>query len=70
MSRDEKNVYKPVLDGKAQYVVGLDIMYGPPDSADLILPSDTDSPDELLETLWQDIRNRIYDNKLTNPDLN
>ena len=62
--RDKKNVYMPVIKGEKKYVVGLDIKYDEQKNADLTLESDKLSPDELLTRLWDDILDRLFDNRL------
>ena len=62
--RDEKNVYS----GKS-FIVGMDIPYEEPVSADHILESDKLNPEELLELLWSDVSARLYDNRLDKEDL-
>lgn len=60
--RDTKGVYKPVNDGKAQNVVGLDIPYDPPGTPDLILDSTELSPEEMLDNLWDFIGQKVLPN--------
>ncbi len=64
ISRDEKNVYLPVIQGKKKHVVGLDIPYDPHTKANLELKSDRTDSEKLLEILWDDISNRLSDNRL------
>lgn len=56
IERDEKNVYRPALKGETSEVVGLDIPYDEPMTADLILRSDQLEPEELLDRLWIEIQ--------------
>ena len=69
IQRDEKNVYLPVIQGKKHFVVGLDIPYDEQKNADLILESDKLKPEELLESLWNDVSARLFDNRLDKEDL-
>ena len=63
IQRDNKNVYQPALDGKAQHVIGIDINYDEPECSDLVLRSDLESPEELFWKLWENVRNRLHDNR-------
>jgi|TARA_Y100000031_G_scaffold153590_1_gene199162 adenylylsulfate kinase-like enzyme len=63
--RDKKNVYMPVIKGEKKFVVGLDIPYEEQKNADLILESDQYSPEVLLGLLWDNIKDKLYDNRLT-----
>ena len=62
--RDKKNVYS-----SKSFIVGMDIPYEEPVSADHILESDKLNPEELLELLWSDVSARLYDNRLDKEDL-
>ena len=57
--RDQKDVYRPVLDGKAEHVVGLDIPFDPPQHSDLVIETDKMSPDESLEIIWERVRDEM-----------
>ena len=57
--RDQKNVYS-----SKNFIVGIDIPYEEPVSANLILERDKLNPEELLELLWSDISPKLYDNRL------
>ena len=63
--RDTKNVYMPVIKGKKKFVVGLDIPYDEQKNADLILESDQHPTEELIDLLWDDVENKLNDNRLT-----
>ena len=64
VQRDEKNVYLPVIKGDKKHVVGLDIPYDEHGNADLKLESDKYPSEELIDILWNDISDRIFDNRL------
>tara|TARA_B100000315_G_scaffold255043_1_gene297407 strand:- start:6365 stop:6601 length:237 start_codon:yes stop_codon:yes gene_type:complete len=55
----------PVIKGEKKFVVGLDIPYEEQKNADLILESDQYSPEVLLGLLWDNIKDKLYDNRLT-----
>jgi adenylylsulfate kinase-like enzyme len=65
IKRDDKNVYAPAIEGREKFVVGLDIPYDEPVDVELILDSDKLSPDALLDILWQNLKNHLYNNRLT-----
>ena len=65
--RDDKNVYAPAMEGRGKFVVGLDIPYDEPLDVELVLESDRHAPEELLEVLWQALKDRLHDNRLTVP---
>ncbi|MDD5438822.1 MAG: adenylyl-sulfate kinase [Candidatus Omnitrophica bacterium] len=60
IERDTKNVYKPALEGKAKNVIGLDIPYDVPERPDLIIESDTLSPEEMFKQLWAEVEKRFF----------
>lgn len=52
--RDSKKLYLPALQGKKRHVVGVDIPFDDPDTADLIIESDRFSPEEMLEIVCRE----------------
>jgi adenylylsulfate kinase-like enzyme len=65
--RDDKNVYAPAMEGRGKFVVGLDIPYDEPREAELVLESDKHAPAALLDRLWDALKDRLHDNRLTIP---
>jgi adenylylsulfate kinase-like enzyme len=57
--RDQKKVYS-----NKSFIVGMDIPYEEPVSANNILESDKLKPEQLLELLWSDVSASLYDNRL------
>ena len=57
--RDQKNVYS-----SKNFVVGMDIPYEEPVSANHILESDKLNTEELLELLWSNVSPKLFDNRL------
>lgn len=53
LQRDNKNIYKPALEGKIKKVVGIDIKYPIPENPDLIINNNEDT------TNINDIINKI-----------
>ena len=49
--RDTKKLYLPALRGEKRHVIGVDIPFDDPVSADLVLETDQFEPQELLQTL-------------------
>ncbi len=55
VNRDNKGLYQAALRGEKKSVIGLDIDFDEPESADLILDSTFLTPQELLDKLWNDL---------------
>lgn len=49
--RDNKKLYLPALRGEKRHVVGVDIPFENPSTADLVLNSEEFSPEELLDAV-------------------
>lgn len=67
--RDDRNVYGPVIRGEKQFVVGLDIPFDEPRHVELTMESDKNSPEQLLDILWETLKDRLYDNRLEIPKV-
>ena len=64
IDRDRKNIYRPVIEGKQKFVVGLDIKYEEPIESQMVLDSEKLTPEESLERLWTRISDKLVDNRL------
>jgi len=53
--RDNKKLYLPALRGEKRHVVGVDIPFEEPKTADLVLNSEELSPEELLNTIIKNL---------------
>jgi len=58
-ARDAKNIYGPAIAGNAKNVVGVDIPYDTPQNPDLELESNTMSPEQMLEVLWDKLQENL-----------
>lgn len=57
-TRDPKGLYKKARAGKIKNFTGLDSPYEPPENADIVLPGAEKSPEELVEFLMENLKQR------------
>ncbi len=69
IKRDKKNVYMPVIRKEKEHVVGLDIPYDEPMNSDVKYDSDKSSPEDLLMSLWNEISEKLFNNRLEKHEL-
>ncbi len=61
VKRDTKKLYLPALKGDKKNVVGVDIPFDEPKAPDIEFETDKARPEEIAESLWEAIRNRLHD---------
>ena len=52
IERDIKGLYKMAIEGKIENFTGISDPYEPPDNAEIVFRSDSESPDESAVKVW------------------
>ena len=56
MSRDKKKLYVPALNGEKKNVVDVDIPFENPVKADLVIDTESATPEEIAQKIIKDLK--------------